>query len=82
MAKTGIKLGFEPYSHRDPVSGQTKTFMRTDTARQSSKRLINLKACVADRMRGFKASGSTPKERSQSVRNALSASAKACAGGR
>lgn len=78
MAKTGFPMGEERYPHRDPVTGETKTFYRDKHARQSSARLIAHKRCVADRMRGFKASGSTSKERSQSVRNALAAASKSC----
>jgi len=78
MAKAGIDIGFEAYTHRDPVSGAKKTFLRDKHARQSSPRLIQHKKCVADRMRGFKPSGSTPRERAQNIRNALSAASKSC----
>lgn len=82
MAKAGFQIPQEFFEHRDPVSGETKTFMRNSHARQSSPRLIAHKKCVADRMRGFKASGATPKERSMSIRAALSAASKACQGAR
>lgn len=82
MAKTGFPVGEERFPHRDPVSGETKIFYRDKHSRQSSPRVIAHKKCVRERMEGFHASGSTPKERSQSVRNALSASSKACASAR
>lgn len=78
MAKAGFSIDIEPVQHRDPVSGTTKTFMRNSHARQSSPKVIAHKRCVAERMRGFKASGSNARERSQSVRSAFTAATEAC----
>lgn len=78
MAKAGINLAFTAYSRRDPVSGTVKTFLRSAHARQSSPELQRFKACVAGAMRGFKATGGTPAERSRSIRNALANAAKRC----
>ena len=82
MAKAGFSIDIEPVQHRDPVSGTTKTFMRNSHARQSSPKVIAHKRCVAERMRGFKASGSNARERSQSVRSAFTAATEGCRGSR
>lgn len=82
MAKAGFTIPEEFYEHRDPVSGQTKTFLRNTHSRQSSPRVIAHKKCVAERMRGFKASGSNARERSQSVRAAFTAATEGCRGSR
>jgi len=80
--KRGFSLEFEPYNHRDPVSGTVKTFIRDKHAHQSSERLIRHKRCVRERMEGFRPSGATPRERSASIRAALAAASRACSGGR
>lgn len=80
MAKAGFSLGFEPYERRDPVNGDTKTFMRTVHARQSSKRLKNFQRCVADKMRGQNFHGQGARQDSSAVRSAFTAAAKSCAG--
>jgi hypothetical protein len=80
FAKAGFQSPFEPVQHRDPVTGQVKEFRRDKHARQSSPGLIAHKQCVADKMRGFKASGSNARERSMSIRNALSQASKGCRG--
>lgn len=82
MAKAGFSIDIEPFQHRDPVSGSTKTFMRNSHSRQSSPKVIAHKRCVAERMRGFKASGSNSRERSQSVRAAFTAATEGCRGAR
>lgn len=81
MAKAGFTVGQEYYQHRDPVTGSTKTFMRTTTARQSSARLEAQKQCVRDGMRGYKPSGATPAERSRDLRAHFTQVSKGCARG-
>ncbi len=71
-------LDFSYYERRDPVSGTVDGFVRKGSARQTSRRLKEFQQCVAQGMRGFKAQGSTPKERSLSVRNRLATVAKGC----
>lgn|GEM_PF-3208631 len=79
--KRGLDLAWEIYSHRDPVTGQTKQFARDKHARQSSPNLIRHKQCVAEEMRGFHPVGATPRERSQSIRQALAAASRRCGSG-
>jgi hypothetical protein len=80
MAKAGISLEFEPYSRRDPVSGATKTFIRNKHARQSSRRLKALQACVRDGMMGFTARSGDHAANARAVRERLAATARACSG--
>ena len=79
MAKKGIKLGFTAYSRRDPVSGNTKTFLRNSTTLSSSKKLLDFRSCVAGALRGKKASGSNPRDRAMSIRTTFASAAKSCA---
>lgn len=81
MPKTGFEIPQEFFQHTDPVSGQTKTFMRNTHARQSSPRLLNLKKCVAERMRGQTFRSGNTKQDSQAVREAFAQAAKSCARG-
>lgn len=80
MAKAGFNTDQEFYQHRDPVSGSTKTFMRTTHARQSSPRLEAHKRCVAEGMRGYKPSGATPAERARNQREHFTQVTKGCRG--
>lgn len=81
MAKAGFTIPQEFWEHRDPVSGETKTFMRNSHARQSSPRLIKFKKCVADRMRGQNFRSGDAKQDSQAVRKAFTEAARSCANG-
>ena len=78
MAKAGFSLEFEPYNRRDPVTETVKTFIRTKHARQSSKRLKEIQKCVRKGMDGYKASGATPKERSENIREKFAEVARSC----
>ncbi|MDA8263314.1 MAG: hypothetical protein M0Z47_10845 [Actinomycetota bacterium] len=80
MAKAGYPLELETYLHRDPVTGQTNSFVRTKHARQSSERLRAHKQCVAEQMRGFTARGGDARQDSMSVRERFTQASKACAG--
>jgi hypothetical protein len=82
MAKTGISLAFHAYSRRDPVNGETKTFLRSAHSRQSSMRLKNFQKCVRQQMSGTTFRGGDPTANARSIRNAFSQAAKACSGGR
>lgn len=80
MAKAGIRLAFTAYSRRDPVTGTVKTFLRSAHSRQTSERLKRFQACVANEMRGFRATGATPAERARSIRNSFAQAARSCSG--
>lgn len=82
MAKAGFGKIEELYQRRDPVSGETKTFGRTPNSRQSSPALKAFQKCVRKGMDGYKASGSTPKERSQNLRSHFTQVTTSCRGAR
>jgi len=82
MAKSGFAIEVEPFQHRDPVTGETKTFLRKSHSRQSSPRLKAFQHCVAEGQRGYHPTGATPRERSFNLRMHLAQVAKSCAGGR
>lgn len=71
-------LNFTYYERKDPVTGEVGSFVRKGTARQTSRRLKEFQQCVASGMRGFKAQGATPRERSLSVQNRFTTVAKGC----
>ena len=73
---------FSVANHTDVVTGQTDLVIRNAHNHQTSTRLKNFQRCVADKRRGQKASGSTPRERALSARNQQAAAANSCAGGR
>lgn len=79
MAKAGITLGFTAYERRDPVTGSKKKFLRSSNSRQTSAKLKAFQACVAQNMRGKKATGATAQERASSIRNQFQSVAKGCA---
>ena len=82
MAKAGINIGFKPFQHRDPVSGETKTFLRPEHSRQSSPRLKNFQKCVRSQMEGKHFASGNPQENSRAIRSTFTQAAKSCAGGR
>ena len=82
MAKAGISMSFKPFQHRDPLTGETKTFVRDSHSRQSSMRLKNFQKCVRSKMDGQSFQGGTKEERVRRQRMAFAAAAKSCAGGR
>lgn len=81
MAKAGFEIPQEFWEHRDPVSGQVKTFMRNSHARQSSPRLEAFKKCVAEGMRGTSARGGNAREDSVAIRDRFTQVAKSCSRG-
>lgn len=80
MAKAGFAMAFEPFSRRDPVSGEVKTFIRDKHSRQSSMRLKNFQRCVRQQMEGKSFRGGDPASNARSIRSAFTQAAKACAG--
>lgn len=73
-----LTLGFTPFSRRDPVSGQTESLIRKDSARQSSPKLKAFQRCIREQMQGRTFSGATHRDRASAVRKALSEAAKTC----
>jgi len=80
MAKAGFEISLEAYSRRDPVNGDTKTFLRKAHSRQTSLRLKNFQRCVADQLRGHSFRGGSPVEDARAVRASFAQAAKSCAG--
>lgn len=78
--KAGYPLELTVNLHRDPVTGATKSFVRTKHARQSSSRLKAHNQCVAEQMRGFTARGGDATQDSMAVRDRFTQASKACAG--
>lgn len=77
MAK--LTLRFTPYQRRDPVTGAVGDYVRTASARQTSRRLKEFQACVRQGMLGFRSTGGTPQERARSIRQQFTQVAKQCA---
>jgi hypothetical protein len=82
MAKAGISIGFHAYSRRDPVSGETKTWLRSAHSRQSSPRLKHFQACVRRNMEGKSFRGGDHSANARAVRTTFAAAARNCSGGR
>lgn len=79
MAK--LTLRFTPYQRRDPVTGAVGEYVRTATARQTSRRLKEFQACVRQGMLGFRPAGATPAERARSIRQEFGRVAAQCSRG-
>lgn len=79
MAK--LTLRFTPYQRRDPVTGTVGEYLRTATARQTSRRLKEFQACVRQGMLGFRPTGATPAERARALRQEFGRVAAQCSRG-
>jgi len=77
-----ITTMFSAANHTDPVTGQTSLIIRNAHNHQTSGVLKRFQKCVADKRRGQRATGNTPRERAINARAQQAAAAKACAGGR
>jgi hypothetical protein len=80
MAKAGIVLGFKPFTHTDPVTGEHKEFLRTAHSRQTSRRLKAFQKCVGGEMEGKVFRSGNAVQDSRAVRSAFAGAAKSCAG--
>jgi hypothetical protein len=80
MAKAGYPLELEVYERRDPVTDRKNSFVRSKHARQSSRRLKDFQACVAEQMRGKTFRSGDARSDALSVRMTFTQAAKACSG--
>lgn len=68
------QLDFTPYQRKDPVTGETKSYIRKGSARQTSEDLKEHQQCVANAMRNENFSGAAD------TRDAFRQASKQCAG--
>lgn len=81
MAKAGFNAGefaSGVFQRRDPVKGDTKTFVRYPHARQSAPRLKWHQACVRQGMANWHPEGANARERSQNLRTKLAQVSQQC----
>jgi hypothetical protein len=72
------QLDFTPYQRSDPVTGETKQYIRKGSARQTSDRLEEFHSCVRDKLQGTTHQGGDAESNARETRNAFEQAAESC----
>ena len=71
-------MDFTPYQRSDPVTGETKSYIRKGTARQTSERLEEFQSCMKNKLQGSSHSGGDAEDNARETRSAFKQAAKQC----